>query len=72
MNDKWRLTHTHRTAHAGAWSLRAVGAESSSANEAMDLYRGMRNVDVPNEFLEKGGTELAPMSTTSDLTIALK
>ena len=31
----------------------------------------MRNVDLPDEFLQRGGTELAPMSTTADINIAL-
>ena len=38
----------------------------------MDLYRGMRDVDIPDEFLDKGGTELAPMSTTSSVSVALR
>ena len=32
----------------------------------------MRNVELPADFLAKGGTELAPMSTTSNVNIALK
>ena len=31
----------------------------------------MRDVQVPAEFLETGGTELAPMSTTTDLKTAM-
>ena len=38
----------------------------------MDFWRGMRNRKVPEEFLERGGTELAPMSTTSNLVIAMQ
>ena len=30
----------------------------------MDLYRGLASRSIPEEFLAKGGTELAPMSTT--------
>ena len=55
----------------GVLKLRAVGAEGADANASIDLYRGMRNVDLPDEFLQKGGTELAPMSTTDNLSIAL-
>ena len=51
--------------------LRAVGAEGPGSNEAMDLYRGMRGVDAAEEFLERGGTELAPMSTTSSVAVAI-
>mmetsp|Transcript_37842 Transcript_37842/g.110855 ORF Transcript_37842/g.110855 Transcript_37842/m.110855 type:complete len:631 (-) Transcript_37842:426-2318(-) len=50
--------------------LRAVGYQSS-ANQAMDLYRGMKNLTVTDEFVAGGGSEAAPMSTTSDLDIAL-
>lgn len=35
------------------------------------LYRGLTDRDVPPEFLERGGTELAPMSTTSDVDQAI-
>ena len=52
--------------------LRAVEAMSEAANQQFELYRGMRNVTVPEEFMAIGGTELAPMSTTSDINIALK
>jgi hypothetical protein len=31
----------------------------------------MRNVDIPQQFLTEGGTEVAPMSTTADIQIAL-
>ena len=53
----------------GLKKLRAVGADSSAANTRVDLYRGMKNVAVPTDFLAKGGTELAPMSTTSNLKV---
>ena len=36
------------------------------------LYRGMRGVALPSNFLLEGGTECAPMSTTSELDIACK
>ena len=32
----------------------------------------MGNVSLESEFLKKGGTEVSPMSTTEDLTIAIK
>jgi len=31
----------------------------------------MKDVKVPAEFMQKGGTELAPMSTTTDLATAM-
>lgn len=36
------------------------------------LWRGMRNLQVSKDFLARGGTELAPMSTTADLQIAVR
>ena len=38
------------------------------------LYRGMKDMKVENNFLQqgKGGTELAPMSTTSSLKVAME
>ena len=32
----------------------------------------MRNANIPEEFAKLGGTELAPMSTTSSLAVAMK
>mmetsp|Transcript_23364 Transcript_23364/g.68715 ORF Transcript_23364/g.68715 Transcript_23364/m.68715 type:complete len:392 (-) Transcript_23364:53-1228(-) len=51
--------------------LRAVEADRHSAtpNKAVrrvELYRGMKDVTA------RGGTELAPMSTTSDLAVAMR
>jgi hypothetical protein len=36
------------------------------------LWRGMRNREVANCFMQQGGTELAFMSTTSDLNVAVR
>ena len=55
----------------GIKKLRAVGAQQSSANQAVDLYRGMKNLAVNDEFVEGGGSEAAPMSTTPDPAIAV-
>ena len=57
--------------------LRAVEAErhSASPNTALrrvELYRGMKDVTAPADFMAQGGTELAPMSTTSDLSVAMR
>jgi len=52
--------------------LRAASAESAGAYERQTLYRGMRNMFADHEFVERGGTELAPMSTTTDLRVAVK
>ena len=53
--------------------LRAVGArDCATANAEVTLWRGLKNVDIVQTFLDEGGTELAPMSTTSDLSIAVR
>lgn len=51
--------------------LRAVGAARSDANEPMDVWRGMKNLELTEGFATKGGTEVAPMSTTTDLRVAV-
>jgi hypothetical protein len=38
----------------------------------MTLWRGMRDLDVDTAFMQKGGTELAFMSTTMDLNVAVR
>ena len=54
--------------------LRAIGARGPAANSLVELYRGMSGMKVQDNFLQKGqgGTELAPMSTTSNLGVAMK
>ena len=56
----------------GIRRLRAVCAENDDRNDARDFWRGMRNLDVPADFLVEGGTEFAPMSTSSNLHVALR
>jgi len=36
------------------------------------LWRGMRQMTIPEAFLQQGGTEVAPMSTTADLAVAVR
>ena len=48
-----------------------MGAGRADENEARDFWRGMSNVEVPEQFMSVGGTEYAPMSTTADLQVAL-
>lgn len=56
----------------GIKRLRAVNKPDHEADTpTVSLYRGMRNLELPAEFRERGGTELAPMSTTLDLRVAL-
>jgi len=38
----------------------------------LDLFRGMKDLALPEEFIGKGGCEFAPCSTTTDIMVALK
>ena len=52
--------------------LRYVERDREPANTCVDLWRGMKDLNIPQEFLEEGGAEFAPMSTTRDLNVALR
>ena len=45
---------------------------SQGASEAADLFRGMRDMQLPPSFVANGGAELACMSTTTDLSVAIR
>ena len=59
-------------ADEGIRKYRAVRARVSGDQRNVVLWRGMRNVKVTDEFMRLGGTELAFMSTTSDLKVAVR
>ena len=50
--------------------VRAGGSRSGASKR---LYRGMKMLDVGDEFMDerRGGTEVAPMSTTTELSTAI-
>ncbi len=50
--------------------LRSLRARSEQ--QEMVVWRGMRNVRVTDAFMKHGGTELAFMSTTTDLRVAVR
>jgi len=53
--------------------LRVVGARDAlTANAEVDLWRGLKNVAIVDAFMREGGTELAPMSATSELAVAVQ
>ena len=56
----------------GLRRLRAVSAARRDANESVDVWRGLRNVESEVDFFAKGGTELAPMSGTTSLLVAVQ
>ena len=51
--------------------LRAWTANADNAHQAVDLFRGMSNRKIFDTFMKEGGTELAPMSTSAELEVAL-
>ena len=52
----------------GTKKLRALSVENGEAT----LWRGMRNVEVGDEFMLRGGTELGFMSTARDVGVAVR
>ena len=60
------------TAHFIQEALNRLRFGVQDSRQPMDLWRGMADVSFPPEFLQDGGAELAPMSTTSDLQVALR
>jgi hypothetical protein len=55
-------------------AIRKLRARRAQQGQGMVLWRGMRSVKVTkdSEFMKTGGTELAFMSTTSDLRVAVR
>lgn len=56
----------------GLKKMRVVELKLGAANRELDLYRGMAGMTLDDAFLTEGGTELAPMSTTASLEVAMK
>jgi len=52
--------------------LRAVEADGPNASRSIDLWRGLKNIKLADDFARTGGTELAPMSTTTSLAVAIQ
>lgn len=48
-----------------------VGASAAGATAKLDLWRGMRDLTTSAAFTAEGGSEIAPMSTTTSLAVAL-
>ena len=46
--------------------------DGRGGNLPRDLFRGMRDMELGGDFSAHGGTELAPMSTTADVMVALR
>jgi hypothetical protein len=56
---------------SGLKKLRRLGCEDKKSKEVVILWRGASNMVMPQVFEEEGGTELAPMSTTTEVEVAL-
>ena len=55
----------------GIKMLRAVAASLPDAHETQVYWRGMRDLGLTMEFLDKGGTEFACLSTSASQEIAV-
>ena len=56
----------------GISKLRSVTHNDIDQGDVVDLFRGMRDMKLSDEFKIDGGTEIAPMSTTTDLKVAIQ
>merc|ERR1712166_1080740 len=51
--------------------LREVqGRDAALRNETLVFWRGMKNLQMADEFMRTGGSEMACMSTTSEQSVA--
>jgi serine/threonine protein kinase len=55
----------------GLKKLRALGSNDASSKQTVVLWRGMSYMQLTQQFNAEGGTELAPMSTTTDVSVAI-
>ncbi len=53
-------------------AVRTRAGSSSDSEKNVVLWRGMRNVQVSEAFIRDGGTELAFMSTSTDVRVAVR
>ena len=82
LNAPCRDTSQTRAAHPlaatvaclsqGIKKLRAVGASSADANKPLTLWRGLADLRITDEFMERGGTELGCMSTSAAADVAVR
>lgn len=56
----------------GIRRLRSIGAVGEDAQKEQILWRGMANLSITGDFMAMGGTEVAPMSTTPKLDVAVQ
>ena len=57
--------------YTGIKKLRRVDASAAAAIQKLVNWRGIKNVVISKQFIEKGGTELGPLSTSTALGVAI-
>jgi hypothetical protein len=62
---------TSATTSTGKTPTLSSSSLFSSSSEKV-FWRGIKEVHLTDEFIRTGGAELAPMSTTSDLSVAMR
>jgi len=70
--ESHKLALTVYTLDMAIKQSRAVAAESPEAHVPLSLFRGIGKREMDEKLMIEGGTELAPMSTTAQLWVALK
>ena len=55
-----------------AGQLKAVRSGTADAAQSRVLFRGLKNVAPPDQFMRDGGTELGMMSATFDANVAVR
>jgi hypothetical protein len=69
-NKPHPLPATVMCINEGIKNLRALDAESAKATAVIELYRGFNDTQVTDEFKKLGGSEAAPMSTSTYLLVS--
>lgn len=67
-----KLRAVFAASHAGQPVDGASANASGKQQDVKELWRGLRDATVPDEFMRLGGVENAPMSTTSNLEVAMR
>merc|ERR1712137_467707 len=66
--DKYPFPATMTVIKEAIMKLRGVHINKGE-DRPIDLFRGMADMEVPEQFLNDGGCEFAPCSTTTDIVV---
>ena len=70
---KWRASTKVLSRFSTIKMIHTSERSVASGGEGKAVYwRGLKDTRVQNEFMELGGTECAPMSTTNELAVAME